>query len=149
MSQNFQQFTLSGEKGQLTNGVNNNIIALRIKTDSVSTFGPGTAVKLVNVSGYKEAVIDKAAAGDTIFGFITYRTKKATFVAGEVADVAFSGSFMKMEASAAINAGASLEIVASGDKVVTLNTNTKVGVAMQSAAASGDIITVLITAPGI
>ena len=149
MSQNFQQFTLSAEKGFLANGVNNNILALKIKNDSTSTFGPGTAVKLVNVSGYKDAVIDKAAAGDTIFGFIAYRTKRATPVAGEIVDVAFSGSFMRMEAGAAINAGASVEIVASGDKVVTLNTNTKVGVAMKSASATGDIITVLITTPGI
>jgi hypothetical protein len=49
-----------------------------------------------------------------------------------------------MEASAAIARGASVEIVPTGIKVATLTTGTLVGVALDKAAANGDLIRVAI-----
>jgi hypothetical protein len=49
-----------------------------------------------------------------------------------------------MEASAAIARGADLEIVPTGNKVVTQSTGTSIGRALDQAAADGDLIRVLV-----
>lgn len=148
MALTMNQFSMQAVKGQLNLGVNANVINARIKSDSVATFGSGSAVKIVDIASNGEIIVEKAAATDEIYGFITYKIKDNSPVAGDRVEVAFANSFMIMEAGAAIAAGASLEIVASGDKVITnAGSNKVVGIALKKAAADGDLIIVHILTP--
>jgi hypothetical protein len=142
------QFEPSNYKGVMATGVNFNKISCQVYASSSSTLYGGTAVKLVDATASSYViVVDKAAATDTIFGYIITDLKKNTKTAGDMVDVAIVGGkgIMRMEAGAAIAQGATLEIVASGDKVITNGgTNTNAGLALKKATASGDIIDVLI-----
>lgn len=145
MAQTFElnQFNQTAIKGDLTLGLNNNVISCKIKSDSSSTFTAGTAVKIVDVAN-SIPVIEKAAATDSIFGFIIYNRKNNAPIAGDIVEVAFDNSVMLMEASASIASGATLEIVATGDTVITnAGTNKVIGRALRK-ASSGDIIPVVI-----
>lgn len=146
MSQTFEmnQFALSQIKGTIAYGLNTNVLSARIKSDSASTFVGGSAVKIVDVASDGLPIIDKASATDKIFGFIVYNKKGNVPTANQVVDVAFDNSIINLEASASIAGGALLEIVASGDTVITnAGTNTVVGRALKK-ASSGDIIPVLV-----
>jgi len=147
MALEINQFEISRVKGQIQKTPSPNVITAVIKRDSTETFGSGTAVKLVDIAG-KQIVVEKAAANDEIYGFIVYNIKDNSPKAGDVVTVAFDNSFMVMEAGAAIAAGAKLEIVATGDKVIGhAGSNKKIGIAVEKAAASGDLITVHIKTP--
>ena len=147
MALEVNQFEISRVKGQIQKAPSPNIITALIDKDSTETFGSGTAVKLEDIAG-KQIVVEKAAANDEVYGFIVYNIKDNSPKAGDVVTVAFDNSFMVMEANAAIAAGAKLEIVATGDKVVGhAGTNKKVGIAVEKATASGDLITVHIKTP--
>lgn len=142
-------FAMSTEKGFLSNVVNNNVLPCRIYASSVATFYGATAVKLIDTSE-KEITVEKAGPTDKIFGFITFNSKKNKYIAGDRVNVAFTNSVMNMEVGASVLAGAELEQVATGDKVITnAGTNTKVGIALRKATADGDIIPVLIKTAGV
>lgn len=146
MTQNVNQFKQTTEKGTLDLGINWNLLNCRIDPASVATFTNANAfaVKIVDVAG-KQITVDLAtAANDDIIGFITYEVKTNSYVAGDYVRVAFGYSVMTMEASAAIARGADLEIVPTGNKVVTKSTGTSIGRALDKAAADGDLIRVLI-----
>ena len=134
-------------KGQIAQGVDTNKQSFRIDPTSVATFGAATAVKLVDGTT-PLAYVEKAAATDKIIGFITYNPVDNSPIAGDLVQVAMSECEMFMEAGAAILRGALLEIVATGDKVITsAGTNKIIGIAMDKASASGDIIKVKILEP--
>lgn len=134
-------------KGQISQGSTVNKQTMQIYASSVATFGSATAVKLVD-NANPLAGVEKAAATDAIIGFLTYNVIDNTPIAGDLVQVAMNDTEMYMEAGAAIARGAKLEIVASGDKVITsAGTNKIVGIAMDKAAASGDIIKVRILSP--
>ncbi|MGL5113640.1 MAG: DUF2190 family protein [Flavobacterium sp.] len=134
-------------KGQIAQGTNTNRQSVKILSTSVAAFGAATAVKIVD--GTSPVIeVEKAAATDAIFGFITYDPVDNSPIAGDLVQIALAGVEMYMEAGAAIVRGAKLEIVATGDKVITsAGTNKIVGLALDKAAASGDIIKVLILEP--
>ncbi len=149
MALDINQFTQSAQKGQMTFGVNLNVLTARVYASTVATtLIPGCAVKLVDVAG-NTPIIDKAAATDPIFGFIVFDPKKASAaVAGDVVEIAFDNSFMFMEAGAAIAQGAAVEIVAATNKVITsAGINKIVGIAMRKATADTNIIPVMIKTP--
>lgn len=146
MTQSLNQFNQSTEQGVLDLALNPNILSCRIAAGSVEDFVAGTAVTLSDVAG-KILVVDKAAIDDDILGFVVYSVKKSVPVAGDFIEVAISGSFMQMTASAAIARGADLEIVVASDKVATAATvgATVIGKAIDKAAADGDLIRVVIS----
>jgi len=147
MAQTFElnQTSLSALKGALTLGMNTNVFSCQILSSSVNSFTAGTAVKIVDSTG-GIPVVEKAAANDKIFGFITFHAKQNTYAAGEVVEVASDMCVINMETSGAILGGAVVEIVATGDTIITSGgTNTIVGRALKK-AASGDVIPVLIVA---
>lgn len=149
MSQNLTQFSMTPEKGQIALGNTPNTISGLIKSGGSSIIAPGSAVKLVNVAGSVIPMFDKAAATDSIFGFVRYQVQKNTYLPlKDTIEVCFDNSIMFMEAGGAIQLGAKLEIVASGDKVITAaGINNIVGIALTPAANTGDIVTVLIKTP--
>lgn len=134
-------------KGQFASGTVVSQHSYQIDPASVATFGPASAVKFVDGTTPLPRV-EKAAATDKIVGFIVYSTIKNVPVAGDIVNVAFTDSEIVMEAGAAIVRGAQLEIVATGDKVITsAGTNKIIGIALDKAAADGDLIRVRILAP--
>jgi len=143
-------------QGMLTLAPNVNQLPAAIKRDSTNTLIPGMAVKLVDVTD-QEIIVEKAAATDAIYGFITYSTIKNSYTSSGLnrrMDVAFRDCVMYMTAGAAIARGASLEIAVTGTasapvcKVITnAGTNQVVAIALDKAAADGDLIRVQILTP--
>jgi hypothetical protein len=145
------QFALEAIKGMIDLKVGPaNVISCEIDSSSAGSLVPGQAVKIVSAAGGIPNVVECAAASDDVFGFIAYDIKDTTFSSGDKVEIAFSrGSAMYMEASAAITANAKVMIVLSGNKVATAtSTNMIVGRALDRAAASGDLIRVIIDLPG-
>lgn len=146
MTQILNQTRPTSEKGMLDLAINWNLFDCRIDPASVADFSDanGFAVKIVGVAG-KSIMIDLAtAAADDIFGFLPYEVKTNSYAAGDFVRVASFFGVMKMEASAAIARGADLEIVPTGNKVVTKAGGTSIGRSLDIAAADGDLIRVLI-----
>jgi len=146
MTQNLNQFKPTSEKGMLDLAINWNQFDCKIDPASVADFtnANGFAVKIVDVAG-KSIMVDLAtAAADDIFGFVPYEVKTNSYVAGDFIRVASLSGVMKMEASAAIARGADLEILPTGNKVLTNAGGTSIGRALDKAAADGDLIRVLI-----
>lgn len=105
----------------------------------------GQAVKLDTSNTGKVPKFVAAAATDVPFGFVAYDTKNDSVASGDRVIVAMDGAVMWMTAGAAINPKAKLEIVAASKKVITnAGTNKLVGVAIDKAAADGDLIRVYI-----
>jgi hypothetical protein len=147
MTQILNQTRPTSEKGMLDLAVNWNLFDCRIDPDSVADFSNanGFAIKIVDVAG-KSIMIDLATANtDDIFGFVPYEVKTNSYSAGDFIRIASKSAVMKMEASAAIARGASVEIVPTGNKVATQSTGNVIGRALDKAAADGDLIRVLIT----
>lgn len=144
MTQVSNQFELTAEKGQLTLDQNWSTVNVQVSTNEAATLVPAQAIKIEDAAGSQIPVIKAAAITDEIFGFITYNVRTSEYVALDQVKVAKTGDVMLMEASAAIARGADLEIVIAGNKVATQATGTTVGVALDKAAADGDLIRVLI-----
>lgn len=149
MTVNMNQFSMNALKGQLTLGVNSNVITARINpASSENNIPAGAALKLVDTTSAGEVIVDKAAATDDIFGFLVYSTKENNPTKGDRVQVAFSNCIMIMEASEAIAGGALVEIVAASNKIALSDgTNNIVGKTLRKCAADGDLIPVLILAP--
>lgn len=102
------------------------------------------AVKISDVLGAQTVVTAVTAATDDVFGFVAYNETKSEFEAGKMTPVYTSGTVMVMEASTAIASGADVQVVPTGNKIVTATTGTVIGKALQKATADGDLIRVLI-----
>lgn len=141
-------FGLQTLKGTTSTGISFSKVPAKILPASTNSLYGGTAVKLVD-STLQEIVVDKAAATDKIFGYVEFNRKggslNGAFTGNDNVDIVMmnAGNIMRMEANAAIATGSLLEIVASGDKVITnAGTNKIAGRALKKATASGDIIDV-------
>jgi len=147
MTQNINTFAPNYEKGQLVNDAMASTVPCQIDPASTSTIAAGTAVKIIDKAGASLPVVEKAAATDEVFGFVRYNAKANNYKAGGIVDVASFGQEMYMEASAAVNGGALVEIVAADDTVITSSgTNKIVGINLLK-VASGELARVLIQAP--
>lgn len=149
MTQILNQTRPTSEKGMLDLAINWNLFDCRIDPNSVADFSDANAFafKIVDVVG-KSIIVDLATdATDKIYGFLPYEVRKNTYAAGDFIRLARSFAVMKMEASAAIARGATLEIVPTGNKVVTKTTGSIVGMALDKATADGDLIRVEINIP--
>lgn len=143
MAEILNQFTYTDVKGKVINGEKGFSVGAKLYGTAVA----GQAVKLKNVSGSKVYVVEAVAADtDAVFGFIPYESaKKNSYVDGDMVTVMCDYTIMVMEASAAINGGAEVMAVVSGQKVATATTGkTVVGYALQPAATTGDLIAVKI-----
>jgi len=139
------QFIQTPEKGQLTLDPNWSSLNVQVSTNEAATLVPGQAVLIEDAVGKQIPVVKAALTTDAIFGFVTFNVRTDEYVALDQVKVAKTNDIMLMEASAAIARGASLEYVVTGQKVATKATGTTIGVALDKAAADGDLIRVLIT----
>lgn len=146
MTQNLNQFAMTQTKGAVDLKAGNyNIISAAISASETGTLVPGQAVKIEDSAGGLPKVLALALATDSTFGFIARVLKQSEFEAKDVVEVALDGSIMVMEAGAAIARGAAVEVSLTGNKVITsAGVNNIVGVALDKAAADGDLIRVMI-----
>ena len=149
MTQQLNQTRPTSEKGMLDLGLNWELIDCRIDPASVADFTNANAFafKIVSAAG-RSIIVDLATvATDKIFGFVPYEVRKNTYAAGDFIRLGRNSVIMKMEASAAIVRGATLEILPAGNKVVTKTTGSVVGLALDNATADGDLLRVEINIP--
>lgn len=148
MTQYSNQRVMSVEVGKIDLAINPSIISAYIASTETATLVPGSPVKMADVAGGVPKVLLATADNDNIIGYIVRNPKDASYVAGDACEIALSGSVMYMEAGAAIARGAKVESDVSEIQVITVSANPIVGIALDKAATSGDIIRVLILAPG-
>jgi hypothetical protein len=150
MAQALNQFLQSVEKGMLDLSIGTrSVVSCQVSSTSAGLI-PGQAVKLVDIKGGIPDVVEIAADTDDVFGFVAYNLKDQSFSAGMKVEVAFfRAAIMYMEASAAIVPYAKVMAVVTGQKVATATTGkTIIGRALDKAAASGELIRVMIDLPG-
>jgi hypothetical protein len=141
------QFRLSTEQGVIQNG-NGIVFSARVGSAQASDIVAGQAVKYVDVAGELPSVVSLAANTDKSIGFVVYNAKDAVYKANNRLEIAQAGTVMKMTAGGAIAAGARVEVVYTTTKVITTGgTNPVIGIALEKAAADGDLIYVQITTP--
>lgn len=137
-------FTIDPVKGQLDLDPNFGTYSCQVSTNEAGTVTPAEAVVLEDAAGEQIPVLAATATTDAIFGFVTQNFKVNEYTALDQIKIAGDGTIMHMEAAAAVARGAELEYVVSGKKVQTQATGTTIGIALDKAAADGDLIRVLI-----
>lgn len=148
MTINTTQRNLDLQVGQCLNREPENTVAGFIKADSVNTFEPAVAIKIVgNEKG--AMIFEKALATDKFIYFVAYEAGRTVYGVTNLRDRALAaigeGGEMYMRAGGVVVAGQALEIVPASNKViVNAGTNTVVGIALTNANADGDIIKVKI-----
>jgi len=151
MSLNQNQFVEIPIKGQIDLNFNNMLLSCIVDSTAAADLVPGQAVVMVDSAGGVPKVKEIAANSDDIFGFVAYTQKDQSFPVGAKVEICFfRGAVMIMEALSAISRNAQLAVVISGNKVAEIDSGqTIIGRALDSAAADGDLIRVLIDLPGV
>ena len=148
MAQNLNQFQQTAERGQVALlCANSPVISAVVDSTEAGTLKAGDAVKLVSTSVGLPHVV-KSASGDlAIAGFVVFNpVKNDDIKAGDRVEIAITGTFVYQVASAAILAGAAVDYDYSTGKVATANSGIACGVALDAAAADGDLIRVAVKA---
>lgn len=144
------QFALTTEVGRKIHG------EAVITAEFYSATGTDTiaAGEFVTISSTTNGQVTKVAKGSALtsayVGMVLSDPLKETFAVGDKVTVALLGVVALAKASAAITAGAALQYAYSTGKVATnasVGTNTTVGIALENAAADGDLLRVLINTP--
>lgn len=150
MAQTLLQFGLSASKGTLVRGSELPICQFYSSTATDTIVG-GTAVKIVAGSGANPQVTqvgDVTGATDTaVYGVVVNNIIKGTRRVGDFVEVAVLGHEVIMEASGSITAGSQVSF-ASGKVGTASSSDAVLGIAQESASASGDLVRVLITCAG-
>ena len=140
MTQTSNQFIQSVEKGQLTLDPNYSYNA-QVSANEAATLVAAQSVLIEDAAGAQIPVIKATVTTQAIFGFINYNVRTDSSDAQDQVKILRRG-VMHMEAGAAIARGAALEVVITGNKVQTKATGTTIGIALDKAAADGDLIRV-------
>jgi predicted RecA/RadA family phage recombinase len=152
--QNVNQFDMNAEAGELdlSLGLNNTMAAVFDPT-ATAVLLPGEAVKLIDLgandyAGVNPLVGKRSGAADAGFTGLIVRSKKAAQLnASEVVDVALEGTVIRLKATAAITRGAPVyaDFAHPGQVTATgTGAGPSVGVALDKAAAAGNMLRVLI-----
>lgn len=147
MTQYPNQRVMTTEQGQVDYAINPSIISAVIHSTETGTLVPGQSVKIYDVAGGVPKVVARDADSDAVFAFIIRNPKDASYEAGDSCEIAIAGSVIYMTAAAAIARGATVEAVVASKKVQTVSTGSPVGIALDKAAADGDLIRVYIIVP--
>lgn len=146
MAQALNQFKQTAERGQVAY-LNCDSFKMSAVVDSseAGTLKAGDAVKIVTTSKGIPHIVKVGNSDTSCFGFVAFNAvKNDGIVAGDRVEVVFTGAFMYMVASGAIQAGAALDYSYSTGKVATANSGLGCGKAMEAAAADGDLIAVYV-----
>lgn len=135
---NLNQFGITDEKGIVVTAKNTR------DCKAAEPLKAGDFVKIKDVASPITVVEKVTANTDDVFGVVSYDTARRNGCeAGDIVNIAYDYSIVKMEANAAIAAGADVEVVVNGMKVATHANGTIMGQACIKAAA-GDIFPVMI-----
>lgn len=144
--QALNQFQQTAERGQVAY-LNCDSFKMSAVVDSseASTLKAGDAVKIVSTSKGIPHVVKVGNSDTAAFGVVVFNAvKNDGIVAGDRVEVAFTGAFIYMIASASIEAGAALDYAYATGKVATANSGLGIGVAMEASAQDGDLIAVYV-----
>lgn len=109
---------------------------------------PGDPVKIVATSkGLPHFA--KAAVGDVVAGFVEWNVIRPSYAAGKICQISMAGNVMYMEAGAAVNAGALVNItdLSKVEIGAAAGAGSKLGIALEAATAAGQLIRVKIGEP--
>lgn len=152
MAIDLNAFGQSTAKGKLELTPNGSIFSAKITAGSNVTLKPGMAVELDSSSSGAMLTVTPVSSG-LIFGFIPLVHKNnalgLTSTLTETVEVASKGCVMTMEAGEAIARGDYVKYNSSTTKVEEADTaaDAVVGIALDAASATGDLIRVYILAP--
>ena len=148
MAQNLNQFQQTAERGQIALlCANSPVISAVVDSTETGTLKAGDAVKLVSTSKGIPHVVLVGSGDTTCCGLVVFNPVKNDGIkAGDRVEIAITGAFMYMVASASINAGAAVDYAYATGKVATANSGLACGVALDAAAADGDLIRVAVKA---
>lgn len=148
MAQSLNQFKQTAERGQIALlTANSPVISAVVDSTEAGTLKAGDAVKLVSTSTGIPHVVKVGVSDTTITGCVVFNpVKNDGIAAGDMVEIAITGAFMYMVASAAIVAGAAVDYAYATGKVATANSGLACGVALDAAAADGDLIRVAVKA---
>lgn len=146
MAQNLNQFQQTAERGQIALlTANSPVISAVVDSTEAGTLKAGDAVKLVSTSTGIPHVVKVGNSDTSLHGFVVFNpVKNDGIVAGDRIEIAITGAFMYMTASAAIYAGVAVDYAYATGKVATANSGLECGVALDAAAADGDLIRVAV-----
>ena len=154
-TQNMNQFKQTAIVGELDLQSNPNpaVFTCRFvdasKTDDTE-LNPGEPCKLIDQGSddiVGPPIVDEMADDNDsgAFGLCVYSTKENNNTTGKIVQVATEGAVMWVEASAAIARGAKLAaVLAAPGEVVTQTDEDQVGIALDKAAADGDMLRMLV-----
>lgn len=146
MPLNMNQFEQVPVRGQLDLKImQTGVIECLVSSSQSDALVAGDAVQLNTPAGSKFPTVIEASESQDADGFVVFDPKKASPEAGDVIQMALviTGPVMWMQAGAAISAGDAVEQEADGD-VITRTSGKKRGMAIDPAAAAGDLIRVMI-----
>lgn len=150
MTQLQNQFSQSVVKGMPDLRISSTTIACEVEENVSTPLVAGQAVKMVDTAGGVPKVEACAADSDLLFGFISYNIKQASFAAQDAVEIAMDGGVLFLEAGAAIARQGQVMLAITGEKVVTATTSKPVaGIALDKAAADGDLIRVYVKSFGL
>lgn len=148
LSQN--QFQQRAILGQLDMPYNYNTIPAQVDQSETENVYPGSPLKIVDSAGGAPKVVLCTADTDDVFGFANYNVKNAFLTAGMPLEISQGGNWMWLYATGPIARGVKVQLDLLNNGVaqaVGSSAKSVVGVAMDKAAAQGDLIRVQIQAP--
>ena len=148
MAQNLNQFQQTAERGQIALlTANSPVISAVVASTETGTLKAGDAVKLVSTSAGIPQVVKCGVSDTTITGFVVFNpVKNDGIVKGDRIEIAITGAFIYQVASDAIQSGAAVDYAYNTGKIATANSGLACGVALDAAAADGDLIRVAVKA---
>ena len=155
MTIDLNAFGQSTAKGKLEQTPTANIFSARVTAGSSVTLKPGMAVEIDASDTTKMLAVKPLTSTGTVFGFIPLVHKNnaigLTATTTDVIEVAADNAVMVMEASEAIAKGSLIKYDYSTLKVGEADTaaDAVVGIALEAAAADGDLLKVLIKTPNV
>lgn len=146
MAQNLNQFQQTAERGQIALlCANSPVISAVVDSTEAGTLKAGDAVKLVSTSKGIPHVVKVVVSDTACLGFVVFNpVKNDSIAAGDRIEIAITGAFMYMVASAAIDAGAAVDYAYATGKVATANSGLACGKALDAATGDGDLIRVAV-----
>ncbi len=142
MAFQLNQFALTNQAGE-TMSPSPNVIAVRMSSTMSGTVKAGDVVKMNPTEDGQLPVVDKAVSGDSGFGVVLFNAKKATYAALDVTEIALAGSIVTMVAGTAINRSQLVSWNSVSGYIQATAAN-YIGLTLDEAAATGDIVRVLV-----
>lgn len=144
------QFAQTQIQGAMDLDTNPCVITGQVDAAQATPLVAGQAVKGTTTAGGLPKFVALASNADKAFGFVVRNLKDANFPALSNFELAFNDSVMYMTANAAITRFSNVEVVTSNNSVITnAGVNPAIGIALDTATASGQLVRVLIKTPAL